>query len=103
MAPVYAFFKPIPNIKYIDSHCCHLFQCAALECKHKLRVLQRFLDMGDAKSTSNMWKHAKRCRGDEVVMSADQVKNVNVVQATTVKGTLDPQLIMVAFKQKGKG
>jgi len=50
-----------------------------------------------------MWKHAKRCWGDEVVTSADQAKNANEVWATTVKGALDPQSITAAFKQKGKG
>jgi hypothetical protein len=50
-----------------------------------------------------MQKHAKRCWGDEVVTSTDQAKNENEVRATMVKGALDPQSIMVAFKQKGKG
>ena len=36
-------------------------------------------------------------------MSTDQMKNVNEVWATTIKGALDPQSITVAFKQKGKG
>jgi hypothetical protein len=62
---------------------------AAPECKHKSRGVRRFLDMGDAKSTSNMWK-TKRCWGDEVVTSADQVKNANEVWVITVKGALDP-------------
>ena len=103
MAPIYAFFKPIPNIEYVDGCHSHSFQCAAPECKHKSRGIQRFLDKGDAKLTSNMWKHAKRCWGDDVVMSTDQVKNVNEVWATTIKGALDPQLITVAFELKGKG
>ena len=59
--------------------------------------------MGDAKLTSNMQKHAKRCWGDEVVTSTDQAKNANEVWATMVKGALDPQSIMAAFEQKGKG
>ena len=97
-APIYAFFKPIPNIEYIDGCHCHSFQCAAPECKHKSRGIQRFLDTGDAKSMSNMQKHAKKCWGDEVVTSADQVKNANEVRATMVKGALDPQSITAAFK-----
>jgi hypothetical protein len=50
-----------------------------------------------------MRKHAKKCWGDEVVMSADQAKNANEVQATMVKGALDPQSIMAAFERNGKG
>lgn len=55
------------------------------------------------KSTGNMWKHAKRCWGDEVVASADKAKNANEVRATTIKGFLDPKSITAAFEQKGKG
>jgi hypothetical protein len=49
-----------------------------------------------------MRKHAKKCWGDVVVASADSVKNVTEVQATTIKGALDLQLITAAFKRKGK-
>ena len=60
------------------------------------------MDKGDAKSTSNMRKHAKKCWGDEVVASADKAKNTHEVRATTIKGALDPQLITAAFERKGK-
>ena len=49
-----------------------------------------------------MWKHTKKCWGDNVVASADKAKNANEVRATTVKGALDLQLITVVFKRKGK-
>lgn len=61
------------------------------------------MDKGDAKSTSNMRKHAKKCWGDDVVVSADKAANVSEVRRTTVKGHLDPQLITAAFERKGKG
>lgn len=61
------------------------------------------MDKGDAKSTSNMRKHAKKCWGEDVVTSADKAKNANEVRATTVKGMLDPQSITAAFERKGKG
>jgi hypothetical protein len=79
-----------------------MFQCAAQMCKHKLRGVWRFLDKGDAKLTGNMWKHAKKCWGDDVVASADKANDVNKVRRTTVKGSLDPQLIMAAFERKGR-
>ena len=56
---------------------------------------------GDAKSTSNTRKHTKKCWGDVVVASADNMKNAMEVWATTVKGTLDLQLITAAFERKG--
>jgi hypothetical protein len=100
---VYAFFRPVPDIEYVDGHRCHIFQCAAKSCKQKLRGVRRYLDKGDANSTSNMHKHAKRCWGDDIVASADQAKNVNQVHATTVKRILDPQSITAAFERQGKG
>ena len=75
----------------------------AKSCKHKSRSVRRFLDKGDAKSTSNMWKHAKKCWGDDIVASADKALNANEVRQTTVKGFLDPQSITAAFERKGKG
>ena len=102
MAPIYAFFEPMPVVEYVDIRRCHIFQCAASECKHKLRGVCQFLDKGDAKSTSNMRKLAKKCWGDEVVDSVDKAKNANKVHATTVKGTLDLQSITAAFERKGK-
>jgi len=101
MAPIYAFFKLVPVIESVDGHCCHIFQCAAPECKHKSRGVCQFLGKGDAKSMSNMRKHTKECWGDVVVASADNVKNAMEVWATTVKGTWDLQLITAAFERKG--
>ena len=102
-APIYAFFRPVPIIEYVDGRRSHVFQCAARECMHKARGVRRFLDKGDAKSTSHMRKHAKKCWGDAVVTSADSAKNANEVRATTVMGALNPQSIMAAFERKGKG
>jgi len=50
-----------------------------------------------------MRKHVRKCWGDETVASADSANNANEVRATTVKGVLDSQSIMAAFKRKGKG
>ena len=99
-APIYAFFLPTPVIEYIQGRRCHAFQCAAKSCQHSVR---RFLDTGDAKSTGNMQKHAKKCWSAEVIASADKAKNANEVRLTTVKGSLDPQTIMAAFERTGKG
>jgi len=49
----------------------HVFECAAGKCKARNgRDVRRFLDKGDAKSTSNMRKHAKGCWGEEAVAAS---------------------------------
>jgi hypothetical protein len=68
-----------------------------------MRGVRRFLDTGDAKSMSNMCKHAKKCWSADVVAATDVANNTNEMWLTTVKGLLDPQLITAAFEQKGKG
>jgi len=70
---------------------------------HKLRGVRRYLDKGDAKSTSNMRKHTKKCWGPDIITSADKAANANKVCRTTVTGGLNPQLITTAFERKGKG
>lgn len=75
----------------------------ANHCKVKSRGVRRFLDTGDAKSTSNMQKHAKKCWSNEVVASADKAGNVNEVRNAMLKGTVDLGLITAAFERKGKG
>jgi hypothetical protein len=99
-APIYAFFRPVPIVEYVEGRRCHSFQCTAKSCKS--RGVRRYLDKGDANSTSNMRKHAKRCWGAETVLSADNAKNANVVRETTIKGLLDPQTITAAFERQGK-
>ena len=61
------------------------------------------MDKGDAKSTSNMRKHAKKCWGEDIVATADKARNADEVRATTVKGALNPQSITAAFERRGKG
>jgi hypothetical protein len=74
-APVYAFYWAIPDIGYEDGHHFHSFRCAACGCT---KVVHRFLDKGDKKSTRNLLKHARTCWGAETVekaqtMTADEV------------------------------
>jgi hypothetical protein len=73
-SPIYVFFKPTPMIEYIKDRRVHVFECNAKSCKGKGngRMVRRYLDTSDAKSTSNLRKHAKICWGEEVVASADK-------------------------------
>ena len=77
-SPIYAFFKAIPMIEYIQGCRLHVFECTATHCKGKGngRLVRRYLDTGDAKSTSNLRKHAKICWGEDTVTAADQTGSV---------------------------
>jgi hypothetical protein len=99
-APIYVFFKPDPIIEYIGTHRAHMFQCAVKSCKHKSRGVQRFLDKGDACSTGNLRKHAKKCWGKDVVEAADEDSEV---RTTTAQSASNPGSITTAFEWKGKG
>jgi hypothetical protein len=101
-APIYAFFQPVPQVRHIDGRRCHTFLCAAKACLNRSREVNRYLDKGDRKSTSNMRKHAKKCWGDDVVKHADAAKDAAEVRQKTVAGVLNPQSITVAFARKAK-
>jgi hypothetical protein len=38
-ALVYAFFKPIPAIEYVDGRKAHIFECAATSCHQKTKYI----------------------------------------------------------------
>jgi hypothetical protein len=64
ISPIYVFFKRTPRIEYVDSRRVHVFECAATHCKGKNgRDVRRFLDTGDARSTSGMGTNASRTDG----------------------------------------
>lgn len=72
----YVFFKPMPTIEYIDGCKAHVFECAAKSCHCRSRLVQWFLDTGDAKLTSNLCRHAKVCWGEEAVLVADNTQDM---------------------------
>ena len=82
-APIYVFFKPIPSIEYIDDRKAHVFKCGVSHCRCKSRLVRRFLDKGDAKSTSNLRRHVKHCWGDETVTAADNTRDVKAARWCT--------------------
>ncbi|TFY55495.1 hypothetical protein EVJ58_g8214 [Rhodofomes roseus] len=69
-APVYAFFKPDIAIEYVDGRRLHAFRCANTGCKHDVR---RYLASKDARSTSNLRKHVRKCWGIEALEAADRM------------------------------
>lgn len=106
-APIYAFFHPIPAIEYIDGRRAHVFSCNAKTCKgkgEKRRQVRRYLDKGDAKSTSNLRKHAKLCWGNEAVAAADTTKNAAAAREAMSKTDLKRDgSITTSFERIGKG
>ena len=96
-APIYAFYKPTPAIGYEGGRRYYEFKCAAKGCKKGIR---RYLDTKDAKSTSNMRKHAKNCWGADTVLAADNAKDVGM--ARDILKQRDSS-ITAAFERVGKG
>ena len=83
-APIYAFFKPTPMIECVGGRRVHVFECIAETCKargKKARQVNRYLDKADARSTSNLRKHAKVCWGPEIVEAGDRTKNIEATRA----------------------
>jgi len=98
------FFAPTPHIEYVNDHHVHIFQCAVLQCKGKNgRDMRQFLDTGDARSTSGLWRHAKLCWGNETVNAADQTKDLAATHTILVNSGLKRNgSITAAFEHIGK-
>jgi hypothetical protein len=79
----------------------HVFECNAKHCKGKGngRMVCQYLDTGDAKSTSNLRKHAKGCWGDEVVAAADDTRDLQAARKALGKVRLVDGSITAAFKR----
>ena len=86
-SPVYAFFKPIASIIYLNDHHIYVFEYSATHCRGKGNghMVHHYLDTGDAKSTSNLCKHAKICWGEDIVGDADKTKEVHVAREALTK------------------
>jgi hypothetical protein len=98
-APVYAFFKPIPAIEYVDGRKAHIFECAATSCCQKTKYIRRFLYTGDTSSTSNLCWHAKACWGDEAVAAADQTGSAATARKALVNQSGNNESITAAFER----
>jgi hypothetical protein len=104
-APVYAFFHPTPLIEYVgdppNERRCHVFKCMGKGCTATIR---RYLDKGDAKSTGNLLKHVRVCKGwgEDVYNSISKAKDIKAARAS-VKGYLANGSLTVAFSKQGKG
>ncbi|KIM52480.1 hypothetical protein SCLCIDRAFT_141029, partial [Scleroderma citrinum Foug A] len=100
VSPIYAFFDPVPQIIEENRRRAHEFKCSARACKTKVR---RYLDKKDARFTSNMRKHAKKCWGEEAVATADDAQNAGEARKHIVGSILRHGSITASFERKGKG
>ena len=92
------FFHPVPTIGYEKSQRYHEFRCFASGCT---KGVCRNLDKQDAKSTSNLHKHAKLCWGADTVKLATEAGDVGSARDTLSKSK--DGSIAAAFEIKGKG
>ena len=101
---IYVFFKSTPSIEYIKGRRVHVFECNAKHCKGKGNgcMVRRYLDTTDAKSTSNLRKHAKICWGEEAVMAADQTRDVLAAHEALEKMSTKDGSILEAFERVAK-
>jgi hypothetical protein len=100
-AGVYGFFKPDPMIEYVNGRCAHAFVCAATHCHGTSCHIRQFLDTKDAKSTSNLMRHALKCRGEDNVDATCSRPADEVHEA--MKGGLVSGSIIAALGWKKKG
>jgi len=101
-SPIYAFFHPCPAIIEVDGQCAHVFKCAARHCSIKVR---QYNDTKDARSTSNLWKHVKVCKGwgNVILKAADQAMNAEEVREKLIARFLHDGTITAMFERMGKG
>jgi hypothetical protein len=97
------FFKPIPSIQYIHNRKAHVFECAASQCRCRSRFVRRFLDKSDARSTSNLRRHARICWSDEAVEAADATRDVKTAHTALQNLKSTNGSITAAFQRVGEG
>ncbi|KAF8811404.1 hypothetical protein BYT27DRAFT_7089536 [Phlegmacium glaucopus] len=106
VSPIYAFFGRTPEVTYgPEGRRAHEFRCASSQCKGKGsngRVVRRYLDTSDRKSTSNLKRHAITCWGKETVDAALEAK-VDIDSTRNTLKTVKDGSITAAFERKRKG
>ena len=94
----------MPLIEYIKDHCVHVFECTVTCCMGKVNgcMVHWYLDTGDAKSMSNLRKHAKICWGEEAIAAADNTWDVRAACEALGKLKSVDGSITAAFEQVAK-
>ena len=97
----YAFFKPA-EIEYVDGRRCLIFRCAVKKCRLG-KPVRRFLDTLDARSSGNLFKHARSCWGEEVIAQAKELGDATQVRKTLVANILQTGAITKYFQPVKRG
>ena len=95
----YGFFSTEVEIEFVDGRCSHVFACAKENCKIKVR---RYLDTGDATSTSNLRGHVVKCWGKEVIARAKALGNDKNVRAEFIDKTTSGDISVMLGLKGGK-
>lgn len=64
--------------------------------------MNRYLDKADARSTSNLRRHAKICWGANVVAAADKIKDCNAIRAVIRNTELNNGSLSTALEGMAK-
>ncbi len=96
-SPIYGFFASNPIIEYVGGRRSHVFKCRGKGCNKRVR---RFLDKSDAKSTSGLHRHIKKCWGEDVHHKILKAKNIQEARHA-VKSYIANRTITAAFERKG--
>ncbi|KAF9545740.1 hypothetical protein CPC08DRAFT_730045 [Agrocybe pediades] len=102
----YGFFSTMVKVVHIDGQHAHEFLCLAKHCKgHGVNawIVCRFLDNGDAKSTSNLKCHTIRCWGERLVEQVMKAADVDSIHEGLKDAKLVDGSITAVFKRTGKG
>ena len=101
---VYVFFQKEAQIEYVNGRRSHVFTCATARCKGKNgREVRRFLDKGDANSTSGLTRHTRLCWGDEAVEAARTTRDLEGARAVLAKSNLRDGSITTEFSRLVRG
>jgi hypothetical protein len=90
----------------VNGQCVHDFTCAAKQCKGKgknARLIRRYLDTGDSKSTGALRRHAKLCWGEANVAKADEARDIDAARDALKGAVLRDGSITAVFERIGKG
>lgn len=103
-SPIYVFYRKEPRVDHVKGRRIHVFECAAGKCRGKNgRDVRRYLDTCDAKSTSSLRRHAKKCWGSEAVEAADGTKDLESARLVLMKTKLRDGSITAQFEHIAKG
>ncbi|KAF9471532.1 hypothetical protein BDN70DRAFT_819880 [Pholiota conissans] len=100
-SPVYAFFKPIPIIEYVNGCHCHTFKCTASGCNFSAH---HYLDTGDKLLMGNMIRHVcNKCWGQDAWKAANACRNADDALKLVVAPLKLNGSITAVFQRTGKG